>query len=555
MDKFRSRVVLQGRNPYIDNQKGSLSPVLGSYLPYSQVFHLTRGAGEGEDGNTYCILRHYLNIPSLSEEQIQSVKVVACSEDTMENVEVIEEKTITESLPAEGNVTEGNIEAGIVVVTVHKARNLEKRGLVGRADPYVVIKYREQQEKSATVNNNQNPAWQMTGYFEVKDQSDNEITIEVFDEDFLTEDDFLGKLVIDIQEIRRTKSMDLKWIPLESCNTGEVLLSAKFVPLEKANKPVGQIMLTVHKAKKIEKKKMMKKADPYIVIRFGKDTYKSETVNNSQNPSWNFKLDLSIIELSPRHISLEVFDDDIGEDAFLGDLSLDTETLKNKQNMEKAWYHLDNCKSGDILLSAEFKPASNESFEEIEIEEKSTEVQGAISIQHANIETKPRNQSLDIITPVYCDSEYVIVEKKTNSWFMVVSPLSNLPINVNLVPFQQPTQNNIPIHIYPLPGGGFHNIKRVVHSGRGLKLCGYENPCVLKAGVPYQFFINSQGRSINLGDIKIETWGPDRDWVVYSKDGETEKDFIEAAVKLSEKEDPEFYCTIKLYNKFDIEAA
>merc|ERR1719228_254864 len=279
MDKFRSRVVLQGRNPYIDNQKGSLSPVLGSYLPYSQVFHLSRGDGAGDDGDTYCILRHYLNIPSLSEEQVESVKVVAYSEDTMENVEMIEEKTISKNVPVEVNTAEKSDEPGIVVVTVHKARNIEKQGLVGRADPYVLMKYNEQKEKSATVNNNQNPVWQFTGYFHVKDQSDDKITVEVFDEDFLsTEDDFLGKAVIDIQEMRKIKAFEPKWIPLESVSTGEILLSAKFVPLKKANKQVGQIMLTIHKAKKIENKKMMKKADPYSVSRFGKDTYKSETV-------------------------------------------------------------------------------------------------------------------------------------------------------------------------------------------------------------------------------------------------------------------------------------
>ena len=61
-----------------------------------------------------------------------------------------------------------------------------------------------------------------------------------------------------------------KWIPLENSKSGKILISAKFVPLQKINRAVGEITLTVHKAKKIGKKSMMKKADPYVLIKLGK---------------------------------------------------------------------------------------------------------------------------------------------------------------------------------------------------------------------------------------------------------------------------------------------
>ena len=57
-----------------------------------------------------------------------------------------------------------------MVLTVHKAKDIEKKGLVGKADPYVVLTYGTQKEKSATVNNNHNPVWQITGYFDVEEQ-------------------------------------------------------------------------------------------------------------------------------------------------------------------------------------------------------------------------------------------------------------------------------------------------------------------------------------------------------------------------------------------------
>ena len=100
----------------------------------------------------------------------------------------------------------------------------------------------------------------------------------------------------------------------------------------------------------------------------------------------------------------------------------------------------------------------------------------------------------------------------------VVSPQPNLPIKVNLVPFKETSSLGSPIFVYSLPRGGFHNIKRVVHSGRGLKKCGYEKSCVLQAGTSYQFCTVAHGSNIDLGALRPETFGPDRSWVVFKEE-------------------------------------
>ena len=51
-----------------------------------------------------------------------------------------------------------------------------------------------------------------------------------------------------------------------SMKTSEVLVEA------------GQLIISVHKAKDIEKKGMFGKADPYVKLTLGKETTKSETV-------------------------------------------------------------------------------------------------------------------------------------------------------------------------------------------------------------------------------------------------------------------------------------
>ena len=132
--------------------------------------------------------------------------------------------------------------------------------------------------------------------------------------------------------------------------------------------------------------------------------------------------------------------------------------------------------------------------------------------------------------------------------------LARFLMSVNLVPFKQSSDKNSPIFIYPLPRGGFHNIKRVVHSGKGLKKCGYEKPCVLRAGTAYQFWTDAQGQNCNLGNIKTETWGPDGNWAVLEPQYFKDQDYIEATVKLDENEEPEFSGPISLYDRLTVDA-
>merc|ERR1719369_2345036 len=118
---------------------------------------------------------------------------------------------------------------GQVILTVHKANNVEKKGMMGKADPYVVLKYANQKEQSPTVNNDQNPVWNFTALFDI-DKPENEITIELFDED-IGKDDFLGKAMVDVKSIIEVEWTN-KQIALEDCKSGDIIISAKFVQLQ-----------------------------------------------------------------------------------------------------------------------------------------------------------------------------------------------------------------------------------------------------------------------------------------------------------------------------------
>ena len=82
---------------------------------------------------------------------------------------------------------------------------------------------------------------------------------------------------------------------------------------------------------------------------------KSATVNNKNSPVWEFKVELDYMEASPRQASIEVFDDDIGKDAPIGNVTLDINEVVKASKIEQT-YKLANCKTGELMISAFFSP-------------------------------------------------------------------------------------------------------------------------------------------------------------------------------------------------------
>merc|ERR1712013_946338 len=74
------------------------------------------------------------------------------------------------------------LETGQVLITVFKARDIEKKGKFGKADPYVKMTLGQQKAKSATVKNNHNPEWNFKASFDINENTTNEVSIAVFDE-------------------------------------------------------------------------------------------------------------------------------------------------------------------------------------------------------------------------------------------------------------------------------------------------------------------------------------------------------------------------------------
>merc|ERR1712096_61871 len=185
---------------------------------------------------------------------------------------------------------------GQVVITVYKARDIEKKGMFGKADPYVEMTLGKQKAKSATVKNNHNPEWNFKSTFDVDQNTTEGIKISVFDDDF-GKDDSLGSTILDLSKVQEHQQLLNQWIPLEKCKSGEVLLSAEFIPLamvpqQKGVEPIiaaEQINETVQEVdfetkEKIKEKAPEDKTSEVAIIQQQKEVEKliaAETIKES----------------------------------------------------------------------------------------------------------------------------------------------------------------------------------------------------------------------------------------------------------------------------------
>ena len=132
------------------------------------------------------------------------------------------------------------------------------------------------------------------------------------------------------------------------------------------------LALTIAKAKDLEKSDYIGKSDPYIVATYGDKVFKSKTINNDQNPNWNFSIILELEEpLDNNDIVVEVFDEDYDDDDRIGEKVFNIQELLSCDKIEDQWVELDKCKSGEIMFSS--KVTRREIRESLKIETSTTE--------------------------------------------------------------------------------------------------------------------------------------------------------------------------------------
>merc|ERR1712233_145043 len=138
-------------------------------------------------------------------------------------------------------------------------------------------------------------------------------------------------------------------------------------PADEVDEDVKPGVLTVHliEASNLLNKDIMGKSDPYVEILFEETKVKSNTVNNSLSPQWNFISNFDVSGDDTSNIKFSVFDADYGKDQLLGSCSISIKDALSEMDSAR-WISLEGPESGKISIKFGFTEKPDENEEAVE---------------------------------------------------------------------------------------------------------------------------------------------------------------------------------------------
>merc|ERR1711892_882951 len=111
------------------------------------------------------------------------------------------QKDMVEIIPLQKQLEETNLlKRGRMILEFIKAKDLQKKGLFGKPDPYLKVRIGEDKFSSPVIKNNTNPEWKYLIEFDIEENSSQMLNVEVYEEDF-GKDDLIGTVDIPLSEL------------------------------------------------------------------------------------------------------------------------------------------------------------------------------------------------------------------------------------------------------------------------------------------------------------------------------------------------------------------
>jgi Ca2+-dependent lipid-binding protein len=262
-------------------------------------------------------------------------------------------------------------------ITLHGARGLKAADKGNVSDPYAKIQCCGLQKKTAVVRRTLDPDWSFE--FNVPSVAAGDAcTVEVWDWDRSTKDDFLGLAVLEFDEsFIDAENVEL---PLKSRThkndkniSGHVLASFRFAPQESDGLNIGRATIAIHSATNVKAADRSGTSDPFVqlIVGHGKDAlkYKTEVVKRTLEPVWEHTITIDKLKAGTELV-FRVYDwDRVGSDDFIGQAyvkfgalyDLDHESWPLAGREGKSDRHI----TGDIVLSFKFEPIAESSSSQV----------------------------------------------------------------------------------------------------------------------------------------------------------------------------------------------
>merc|ERR1712106_518735 len=139
---------------------------------------------------------------------------------------------------------------GTIRLNIQKARDLKNLDIVGKSDPYVVIKCGDQKSKSKKRKNTLNPEWNFSTDISLNGP-DNSIFLEIFDKDKIGKDESMGSRTIDNDTLHLLRTKGATWLKLDDNTPGEVLISGDFSAVQLISSKQSTIETSNKKSEKV----------------------------------------------------------------------------------------------------------------------------------------------------------------------------------------------------------------------------------------------------------------------------------------------------------------
>ncbi|XP_066138677.1 extended synaptotagmin-2-B-like isoform X2 [Euwallacea fornicatus] len=212
-----------------------------------------------------------------------------------------------------------SIEAeGVLRVHVFEARDLEKKDITGKSDPYVILKVGAQEFKTPVIKRDLNPQWDYYCEFIILDPMAQQLFFKLFDQNDIYEDDFMGSGAVEIYEAIKPGKTD-RWFSLEHAKHGKLHLRFSWLALsfdkeamnaaseetkllKNDNIHAGLLTIYIDSAVNLPKVKSYRRPDPFVILTVGNNQVKTRTKKHTCNPSW--KQGLYLLIKNPENDSL-----------------------------------------------------------------------------------------------------------------------------------------------------------------------------------------------------------------------------------------------------------
>uniref|UniRef100_A0A8C1L474 Extended synaptotagmin-like protein 1b n=1 Tax=Cyprinus carpio TaxID=7962 RepID=A0A8C1L474_CYPCA len=201
--------------------------------------------------------------------------------------------------PHSSFATEGMLRIHLVEAQNLVAKDNMMGGMVkGKSDPYVKIQIGGETFKSQVMKENLNPTWNEMYEVVLTQLPGQELTLEVFDKDMDMNDDFMGRLKMNLSDIISSQYIN-EWFTLSDVKRGRVHLALEWLPTVTQPEKLQQVSKTsllptaallfvyVERAHELPLKKSGKEPKVGAELILRRTSHRTTVCDRTSSPQWD----------------------------------------------------------------------------------------------------------------------------------------------------------------------------------------------------------------------------------------------------------------------------